>query len=113
RQRERNGIAEQQEHDQRREHQRRHVGDEKLRHFAASSRAMASSSGTSCFSNGSGMRPLRNAMRLISSETPCSESRQNPTGTRNRAGHRIRPPALPEISLLFQAFMNIGQESQV
>ena len=52
-------------------------------------------------------------MRLISSERPCRLSRKKPSGTSNRAGQRIRPPALLEISPLTQAFMNIGHDSHM
>jgi hypothetical protein len=47
----------------------------------------------------------------MSSERPCSVSRKNPTGTSARAGQRIRPPALLDISSLTHAFMKIGQDS--
>ena len=102
-------IAEQQEDDQRREHQRRHVGDEERGHArslvrcAALLRACAAVG--SCFSAwdpGSG--PRRKAMRLMSSEMPCSASSKKPTGISSLAGQRISPPALAEISPLRQAF---------
>src|SRR5258707_6044043 len=110
--RERHRITDEQEHDERREHQWRHVGYEECRHFASSAlRAITSSIGSSCFSDGSGMRPFRKATRLISSDTPCSVSRKKPAGTSARASQRIRPPALPDTSLLFQAFMKIGHDS--
>jgi len=38
----------------------------------------------------------------------CRVSRKNPAGTSSLAGQRIRPPALPEISPLVQAFMKIA-----
>jgi len=61
----------------------------------------------------SGIKPIRVATRLISSETPCSVSRKNPAGTSRRAGQRIRPPALAETSPLFQAFMKIGHDDHI
>src|SRR5439155_18296611 len=110
-------VAEQQDDDQRDEHQRRDVLDQERGHrlsprnFTVSSAmacsprdrtissASCSSSDFSCgFSVGSGMSPRRNAMRLMSSETPCTINRRKPTGTKSRAGQMISPPALVEIS---------------
>ena len=59
------------------------------------------------------MSPRRYAKRLISSEIPCRVSRKNPTGTSSRAGQRTRPPALPEISPLVQAFMKTGHDDHI
>jgi len=44
------------------------------------------------------MRPVIMAMRLMSSENPCSVSSAKPMGNAKRAGQRTRPPALGEIS---------------
>src|SRR5262245_35594971 len=42
--------------------------------------------------------PRRAAIRLMTSETPCSASMTKPAGITNLIGQRIRPPALPDIS---------------
>src|SRR6185436_876501 len=42
--------------------------------------------------------PFSAAMRLITSETPCSASKTKPTGTTSLIGQRSRPPALLEVS---------------
>src|SRR4029078_1905567 len=114
-------IADQQHHDQRHEHQRCDVRDQEGAHrllpsgfvaWAAISAASASSPRarrmssassssavfTTIFSPGSGIRPIRNATRLISSEMPCTASSKNPTGTSRRAGQMISPPALDDTS---------------
>ncbi len=59
------------------------------------------------------MSPRRNAMRLISSETPCRISNKKPTGTRSRAGQMISPPALVEISWRTYASTNTGHDSHM
>src|SRR5882672_5113537 len=117
--RERDRIADQQEEHQRREHQRRHVVGQEFDH-AEDSRCLRNSSascssrlGPTSFSVGSGISPRRNAMRLISSESPCRTSRRKPTGTISRAGQMIKPPALVEISLLRYASTNTGQDSHM
>src|SRR6266850_8065065 len=99
-------VPDEQEDHQRPEHQGRHVVSQEFDH-AGSPRCLRSSSascssrlGPSSFSVGSGIIPRRNAMRLISSETPCMTSRKKPTGTMSRAGQTVKPPALVEISLL-------------
>src|SRR5205085_2345335 len=40
--------------------------------------------------------PRKAAMRLMTSETPCSASSTKPEGITNLIGQRIRPPALPD-----------------
>ena len=42
--------------------------------------------------------PRSAAMRLITSETPCSASSTKPDGITNLMGQRTSPPALPDIS---------------
>ena len=116
------GIADQQHDDQRREHQRRDVGDQEGAHgwltrafgdaldFLGDALLAARAQdllGELLF-GGLGRRssrrdresvPCRNAIRLISSETPCRISRKKPIGTSSRAGQMIRPPALVDTSL--------------
>ncbi len=53
-----------------------------------------------CFLVGSGIRPLRKAMRLISSDTPWMPSSVSPKGSSANTGQRIRPPALDDTSLV-------------
>ncbi len=44
------------------------------------------------------MRPSRNAIRLMISETPCNASSRNPTGISSLTGQRSSPPASLEYS---------------
>ena len=120
--RERRRIAQQQEHDQRREHDRRHVGDKKRCHLdspatasaislfsIASTRCSTSASiACTCDACGSGIRPRITAMRLISSEMPCTSSSANPMMISDLAGHCGRPPALPDCSLISTERMKNG-----
>src|SRR5215475_13046134 len=85
RKRERDRIADQHRRDQAAEHQRRHhlnrdhwVGLSYLASIVTS--------------------PRRAAIRLMTSETPCSASMTKPAGITNLIGQRFRPPALPDIS---------------
>src|SRR6266403_1635782 len=68
-QRERHRVAEQQKDDQRREHQRRQIGDQKSGHFTAVL-SVSSRIGSRCLSSGSGIRPSRKPMRLMISDPP-------------------------------------------
>ncbi len=68
-QRERHRVAEQQKDDQRREHQRRQIGDQKSGHFTAVL-SVSSRIGSRCCSSGSGIRPSRKPMRLMISDPP-------------------------------------------
>src|ERR1700732_5072158 len=43
--------------------------------------------------------PCSAAMRLMTSDTPCSASMTKPDGITNLIGQRIRPPALLDVSL--------------
>ena len=107
-QREGDRIAEQQEDDQRAEHDRRHVGGDEVRSFRSALRLglrqMSSASSSSARLASWRLRrdpassPCRKAMRLISSDTPCSASSAKPTGSSTYTGQRIRPPALLDIS---------------
>jgi hypothetical protein len=54
---------------------------------------------------GSVQRPLRKAMRLISSDTLCMHRRPKPTGISSSTGQRIRPPAFWLISPDTQALV--------
>ena len=79
------GITDQHRQNQAAEHQRRHhlqrdhcIG---LSYFASMVTRFCSA-----------------AMRLITSETPCSASSTMPAGTTNLIGQRTRPPALLESS---------------
>src|SRR4051794_17340037 len=47
-------------------------------------------------------------MRLISSETPCTNRNTNPTMTSDLAGHGGSPPALPDCSLISTDRMKNG-----
>src|SRR5947207_5464716 len=88
-------VADQQKDDERHEHQGRHVVGQECDH-AEASRCLRSSSascssrlGPSSFSVGSGIKPRRYAIRLMSSEKPCRTSRQKPTGTIDRKSTRL------------------------
>src|SRR5581483_264545 len=84
--RERHRIADQQEHHQPAEHDRRQVFGE---HQAA----------CPFFSNSvAGTRPRRKPTRLMISETPCSASSPKATGISNLTGQRISPPGSEEYS---------------
>src|SRR5262249_33657040 len=48
------------------------------------------------------------AMRLMISEIPCSAIRTNPMGSSSFTGHRSKPPAFEEASLMFQDSTNQG-----
>ena len=123
-QRERHRKAEQQDDDQADEHQRRDVGDQPGAHrrprASSDVRGLQRAHATLRFElalardllgelllgglrvvplERIGMWPRRNAMRLMSSETPCRISSANPTGTSSRAGQMMRPPALVDTSL--------------
>src|SRR5438309_193899 len=108
--REGNWIAEQQKDDERREHQRRQVGDQHRRHSTAPFRN-SSTTGSWCCSRGSGMRPNRKAARLMISDTPCKASSRNPTGIISLIGHRNSPPASAENSWRVYASTTNGQAS--
>src|SRR5689334_2821373 len=53
------------------------------------------------------------AIRLMISETPCTAMRKKPTGKSNLTGHRTRPPALEEASLIVQDSTNHGHVKYV
>src|SRR6185369_15259040 len=114
--RERDRVAEEQEDDQADEHDRRHVRADEFHHrvfpWAACSRAAASllssMNSASCSSSllpsglcvGSGMRPRRNATRLMSSEIAWMPRRAKPSGSSANTGQRISPPAFDEYSFI-------------
>ena len=127
-QRERHREAHQQEDDQAGEHDRRHVGVEEFDHALGSVvrrlrglRLLAPDRlGEFLFGGlgllrrvGSSIRPRRKAMRLISSDTPCSPSSAKPSGTSAYTGQRIRPPALDDISPLSRPLITSGQTSSI
>jgi hypothetical protein len=53
------------------------------------------------------------AIRLTSSDSPCSVSRAKPAGIRAQTGQRIRPPASPDVSPLMNLPITTGQESRM
>ena len=67
--------------------------------LAALIAAISSAGVLTCLANSwPSMRPLKNAMRLMISDIPCSTSRPKPTGISSLTGQTIRPPALLDIS---------------
>ena len=116
--RERDRIADHEQDDQHREHERRDVGDEQRGHcsppgFITMSSAIAgiSSSPWAWRGVGSGMRPMRKAARLMISDTPWIASRKKPAGIMSFTGQRNRPPALGEYSVSAKDCVKTGQDS--
>ncbi|OIQ73259.1 hypothetical protein GALL_451070 [mine drainage metagenome] len=87
---ERHRKADQEEHHQHPEHDGGDIRDEEGGHYFASlvccARTNSASSSSAVFSFfltiGSSIRPRKKAMRLISSDRPCSPSSEKPMGTR-------------------------------
>src|SRR5215211_5794432 len=80
--RERDRITDEEQYDERGEHRRRH---ERVRHQRGPAPGWCAI-------------PRRTAMRLITSDTPCSASNAKPSGIRSFTGQRKSPPASLEIS---------------
>ena len=92
-------IADQHEDDQPPEHQGRHVARRTKSIIAAASRTRTAADDDR----------MSAAMRLMSSEMPCSAISAKPSGSMSLTGQRIRPPAFDDVSSMRQDSRNHGQ----